>query len=708
MKPLSDKTAVTYPGPGCVVEFMQANQPQLAFVLEENSGQLRLYTAGRRETKLAAGRILPWPGPVYPAGMTREEILKILEEHQQRRQTRRAGIDAAELWGLASGSMTHASARWFAELLEQEPDIDAVAALGRALLDDKVRFKFQPPDFEIYDAERVEARLREMESARIRERLISEGQTFLQALRNAPRGETPKLPPISEETARTLEKLLTTRMADPENHETQNIWKELTKGMPENEHLPFLLLQAWGKIPAHYNFWFDRADYLPGDAWSVAHAEETASVRERLEAATQDAAPGQDRVLISIDSPQTHDIDDAFQVRKHPDGSFSLTVALANPGAFWPFGSPLDRAVLRRATSIYLPEGFHHMMPEALGTGIFSLTAGRPLPLFLIELEIAPDGEIRECRPGFGTASITANLTYEGCEAALDEECAPEDEAGIGRREAAAPHAAMLREAAELGALLQAARVARGAIIIERPDTDILLSGENGSITVDLRPARAYPRMQRAVSEIMIAANSAIAAWAKKEGLPLLHRTQDVALPREYAGIWSQPPDIARVVKALTSAILEVAPRPHAGIGTAAYCTVTSPLRRYADLLNEAQVHAWLTTGAPLWDAGALERLLPHLNIRLDAAGQVQRQRPRYWKLLYLQQKGDRALHEGIIAEENDMFVSVALPRYQLTLRGKRPLFGDKVMPGMPVRVRIGKVNPLLGDMTILEALEAD
>ena len=58
---------VRYPGAGCVVEFMQGNAPQIAWVLEEQNGRLRLLLPNRRETALQAARILPWPGPAWMA-----------------------------------------------------------------------------------------------------------------------------------------------------------------------------------------------------------------------------------------------------------------------------------------------------------------------------------------------------------------------------------------------------------------------------------------------------------------------------------------------------------------------------------------------------------------------------------------------------------------------------------------------------------------
>ena len=35
---------IRFPGPGCIVEFMQGNRAQQALVLEEHSGAVRLYT----------------------------------------------------------------------------------------------------------------------------------------------------------------------------------------------------------------------------------------------------------------------------------------------------------------------------------------------------------------------------------------------------------------------------------------------------------------------------------------------------------------------------------------------------------------------------------------------------------------------------------------------------------------------------------------
>ncbi|MEI3479302.1 MAG: hypothetical protein V8Q84_09620 [Bilophila sp.] len=128
----------------------------------------------RRETALQTARILPWPGPAYDKNCSRDAALDILERHKGRRDV--ANVDPLELWELAQGEVDQAPAEWFAELALSEPDMDAVAACGHALLQAKSHFKFNPPNFEVYPESVVAARLAEQEAARKREEACGQGQ----------------------------------------------------------------------------------------------------------------------------------------------------------------------------------------------------------------------------------------------------------------------------------------------------------------------------------------------------------------------------------------------------------------------------------------------------------------------------------------------------------------------------------------------------
>jgi exoribonuclease-2 len=484
-------------------------------------------------------------------------------------------------------------------------------------------------------------------------------------------------------------------MRDPENQEHDALWAMLVKGLPDSPHLPVQLLTAWGEVPEHHNFWLDRADYAPGDAWWRPFAEEAQDI---VRAVRNLPLPECGLPFVSIDSASTRDVDDAFFIERKETG-FTLILALAAPALFWPFEGQLNKAVLRRAASLYLPEGTCHMLPEFLGTDVFSLTAGQARPALCIRLTADRDGAVGPCEIFAARVRLAANLNYTGCQAALeDAQClSPLSD------NAASPYAGMLRAALELARLRQRTRIAGGAVIMNRPEPELRLHGEGMDTIVTMEREVQAPDAQNLVAEMMILASGAVADWAAERDIPLLHRTQDVALPKEYAGVWTKPEDMARVMRALVPSCLEVRVRRHAALAVERYAPVTSPLRRYTDLVNEAQVAYFLRNGRPLWDGETLAHILGLLLPALEATGQAQRFRPRYWKLLYFRQQGDKVWWPGVITEENDAFVNVSLPEQGLFVRGRRQLFDDRACPGMPVSVRLGKINPLYNEVHILE-----
>ena len=118
-----------------------------------------------------------------------------------------------------------------------------------------------------------------------------------------------------------------------------------------------------------------------------------------------------------------------------------------------------------------------------------------------------------------------------------------------------------------------------------------------------------------------------------------------------------------------------------------------------------AQIQAVLETGKPLWRRDELEAMLPELSGRLDAVAQVQRSRPRYWKLEYLRQR-KASRHEAVVVEDQGPFVQVSLPLLQIYVRAPRDLFGDDVHPGKRYQVKVSRVDPLTNEIRLGEALE--
>jgi exoribonuclease-2 len=460
-------------------------------------------------------------------------------------------------------------------------------------------------------------------------------------------------------------------------------------------------------LPEHHNYLLDQAGYDTGEDWAGEHQGLCAEIRSKAAALLRetplDADPAADggvdaMPLFSIDPPSTRDWDDALAARRTQAG-YAVSIAIACPSLFWPFGSDLDKKTLRRASSLYFPEGDLFMLPRDI-CDLFSLRARQHRPALLLEVELDEDMTIKGLVPSVQCLRVQDNLSLGSCETILAEK--------EGASGSVLPGLSM---AYALALRLREKRLARGAIVTERHEPDILLHKEaEGGISVRVAPGADYERGHTLVSEFMILYNAALAEWGLAAGIPLVYRTQAGAVSKEHSGVWTRPHEISRALQGLPPAKLSVEPKAHAGVGAGLYSSFTSPLRRYLDLLNQAQIVHYLRHGRPRLDQTELAALLPLVVSRLESVGKIQRFRLRYWKLVYMQQeqrsKGGPYFWEGVITDESNNMVSVMLHPLELSLRGPRALFGGRVMPGAGVGVRVGKINPLRNEIQIMEVTE--
>jgi exoribonuclease-2 len=669
--------------PGCIVEFLQDNQPVIAWALEAAAGKVRVFTVGQREAKLPSSRLLPWTGPQYSPEASRLAVLETLRAHASRRQTLAQGIDALEIWELAQGELVQADILWLGSLLFTQPEPDHLAALGHKLLYTKTHFRFTPPHFEIFPLDVVQRRQEEMHRAEERRRLVGFGQEFLRALWDQAQGKPSKLPTPDPEQEAQLRQLLHARISTPEDRDSETLWKTMAAGLPEDPWMPLILAETWGIVPRHYNAYLARADYTWGPEWADPFASEIEAIIHNVQ---QIDIPPEPTPFLTVDAATTQDIDDGFWVAREKEG-WRVLLALACPALGWSFGSALDEAVRHRFSSLYLPEGTSHMLPERLGTDAFSLRAGEPRPALVIECTVNPEGIPTTCAPRLRRACVAANTTYEAVEQHLD-----------------AQSSSMLAEALAAATALRQHRIAEGAVITEQSEPYIFLEGDGPLVRI--RTMASTPRAQTIVSEFMILANSVLAAWGQEIGLPLLFRTQNITVPAECAGVWSEPHDIYRVVGRLGPSLLETTPRRHATVAANPYATITSPLRRYVDLVNMAQILAATQGQSPIFSQADLEALLPALCQRAELVGQVQRARTRYWKFEYLRQRAKNRQFPAIIVDATPVVATVAMPDLCLFLKAPRKVFGDKLRLGQRFHIRLGRVDPLAGEARVIEAWE--
>jgi exoribonuclease-2 len=147
-------------------------------------------------------------------------------------------------------------------------------------------------------------------------------------------------------------------------------------------------------------------------------------------------------------------------------------------------------------------------------------------------------------------------------------------------------------------------------------------------VEIELRRRNNPP--ENIITELMILMNSNTAEFLASSVCPAVYRTQRQDMPELGRG---RP-----------RADLTVNPREHGGIGASLYCWATSPLRRYADLINQRQMASLL--GGPLPAYRNESELLiraKKAEFLNQASLNHQRRMERYWVLKYLEQNRDRA-----------------------------------------------------------------
>ncbi|MDR2182346.1 MAG: RNB domain-containing ribonuclease [Treponema sp.] len=370
----------------------------------------------------------------------------------------------------------------------------------------------------------------------------------------------------------------------------------------------------------------------------------------------------------AIDSPWSTDPDDAVSLETE-GGKTLLYVHVADPASA--ISRETEAESRARGATLYAPEGIVRMLPEEL-LARYSLGLAETSPALTFRLTLDPAHpafiETTEIFPS--TVRVT-RLSYE------------EADAKSGDPALAALFA--------LGRTNFERRLAAGAVNIELPETHITVNP--GRHAISIAPVHAW-RSADMVRECMLLAGEGAAAWAEKRQLPFPCITQEAGdLPaRPLEGLAGS----YQLRRCMRPRRVSAKSGCHWGLGLAAYTQVTSPLRRYTDLLAHLQLRACLDAErdgpGPLDEDELLLRLAA-----ADAAAQrvtgAERASKAHWTAVYLDQmlrtkEAERLAWEAVVCEKGKNSVTVIIP----DLAWETKVGGAGGEPGDTIKLRLVSV----------------
>ena len=341
--------------------------------------------------------------------------------------------------------------------------------------------------------------------------------------------------------------------------------------------------------------------------------------------------------IFTIDGEDAKDLDDAVNVKKNDDGTYTLGVHIADVSYYVKSGSKLDKEAIKRGTSIYMMDRVIPMLPKELSNGICSLNENQDRFTISVIMKIDEKGKVVDSDVFKSVIKTTRRMNYHDVNDIFKytdvqnnvnelEDSELERVAKVAKKyEPFIEHFARMRE---LKNILKARRDRNGSLNLDIPESKIILN-ENG-IAVDVK-RYDYLESNEVIEQFMLTANETVAEkfyWLQAPFIYRVHEVPDIDKvnelnkflfnlgykirgvkkddedsihPKAFAQVLDEvkgKPE-EKVVSNLILRTLKVAKyesenRGHFGIASKCYCHFTSPIRRYPDLFIHRVISSYL------------------------------------------------------------------------------------------------------------------
>lgn len=322
-------------------------------------------------------------------------------------------------------------------------------------------------------------------------------------------------------------------------------------------------------------------------------------------------------LVITIDGADAKDLDDAISLVKNEDGSYVLSVHIADVSYYVQENTPLDDEAFERATSVYLTDRVIPMLPHKLSNGICSLNPHVDRLTMSCRMTIDRNGKVIHHEIFESVIQSKERMTYTDVYKIIELK----DEELMKKYAHIVP---MLNDMAELAQILRQKRIDRGAIDFDFKESKVIVDEKGWPTDIVIRERTAAERL---IEEFMLAANETVAEHFHWMQVPFLYRIHEDPKVEKLQRFFEFLTNFGIVVKgtgnkvhprALQEIVESIEGMPeetvistmllrsmqqakyfeeslgHFGLSADFYTHFTSPIRRYPDLIVHRLIRTYL------------------------------------------------------------------------------------------------------------------
>ena len=353
----------------------------------------------------------------------------------------------------------------------------------------------------------------------------------------------------------------------------------------------------------------------------------------------------------AIDNSDSSDADDAISIEDD-----RVWIHIADVASYVDINSDLDLFAQKRASNLYLPDQILHMLPpkisEVCSLGVHEISNAISVGFFM------NDSEISDIEIHLSQIRVT-KMSYEEADKSIHENI-------------------WLSRLNEIAKEHKKYRESKGALRLDLPKTDIKVKDQRVIVFPQIES-----ESREMVSEMMVLAGRVIAQYSIENNISMPYLSQasgkfsDEIIENIHNLSLSKAFEAA---KGFSRSKLSVKPSMHAGLGLEAYIRVTSPMRRYLDLIVQHQLINYIS-GLELLSEDDIKSRIKVNNASMSKINKAIRQSVEHFRCLYFKQ--NRSWEgEGIVIEISGNKTLLMLPEFAMITQVKvktKPKLEDKI-----------------------------